>query len=148
MGRLPVYGAGWKQRVYELANDVGLSIQAASKRSGISIDGICRLALRAEQRARSTVDLVPWVEVAARPQRRVLKTKARKRDASRDVFRVGVQVCERWDLATDTRGVAGMISAGVERLGLSLLDGAQIRRLAGLTVDAEDAGGNVVQGPA
>lgn len=134
MGRLPVYGPGWKQRVYSLPIDVGLEIQRAVARSGVSADGICRVALRAEQEARGGV-LTPWVDVAERPVRvNRGDGRAKAKEAQDQVWRVGVKMHDGWKLKTDRRGVAGLIVAGVERLRLFALDGDQIRDLAGLSL--------------
>lgn len=136
MGRLPIYDEHWKQRVYELPLDVGMQVQRASERSGVSVDGICRAAIKAEQAKRGGPDLRPWIDVSPRPRRAERKTKAKKAEAQRMVWRIGVQICDLWDLRCDRLGVTGMIVCGLESLQLWALDGEQIRAAVGATSPA------------
>jgi len=146
MGRLPIYGACWKQRVYELPLDIGMAVQRASERSGVSADGLCRAAIRHEQARRGGEPLTPWVDVAPRPRRTERKVKAKRSEAQRQVWRVGVQICDRWDLRVDRLGVTGMIVAGVEKLGLAMLDGEQIRQAVGIETHEAFVAARVVAG--
>lgn len=136
MGRLPIYGSAWKQRVYELPLDIGLQVQRASERSGVSADGICRAAIRYEQRHRGGPDLTPWVDPAPRPVRTGRIGRAKRIEAQRQVWRVGVQICNGWELVTDRLGVTGMIIAGVEKLQFGMLDGHAVRTAIGISSHA------------